>query len=75
MAEEHVHLAGFAHWRDAKGKVFAPCGALIVSGASGRPSQAASEDLTLVTCPVCRQQVGALGRAYSAARRGKKIEW
>lgn len=72
---EHVHLAGFARGRDVSGgNIFAPCGAMI-GNRFDVGIAAASADLARVTCPACRAQARALGRAYSAARRLKRIDW
>jgi hypothetical protein len=74
--EKIVHLHGFARWRDSKGNAFAPCGALIVASlANASTLQSSSEELPRVTCPTCREQARALGRAYAKARRLKQIEW
>ena len=70
-----VHLAGYARWRDRNGNGFASCGALIVSQQPHLALKSSTTNLSHVTCPVCREQAAALGKAYAQARRKKEIEW
>lgn len=69
-----IHLSGFEHWRDKDGNGFAPCGALIATR-DARGPQLSTEDLPRVTCRVCQERAGALGKAYAQARRKKEIPW
>lgn len=40
-----------------------------------RKPKPSTAELPLVTCPVCQEQAGALGKAYAQARRKKEIPW
>ena len=73
---KHVHLSGFARWRSKSGNAFAPCGALIgTEDAASSTLSSSTAELADVTCPVCREQAAALGRAYAKARRTRAIRW
>ena len=72
---KHVHLSGFARWRSKIGNAFAPCGALIGTNDPAANLMASTSELADITCPVCREQAAALGRAYAKARRTRAIRW
>lgn len=70
--KDFVHYDGLRSLRD--GVSYGACGAPTETRSAGKVADS-TMNVPEVTCPGCREHVARVGRAYSRARREKRIEW